>query len=218
MRYIIPFVFVVLLLASCDEDSSDTTPRPRGYFRIALPAKNYAAYDAECPYRFEIPEYAQTYMSAAPNAAPCWRDIYFKPFRATLYISYTPITNDTMLGELINQSWELVEAHNKMSMGVRDSAIIRNDAKVYGNVITLSGNAATMAQFYLTDSTNHFLHGSLYFYASPNKDSIAPVLNYLKQDIVHIAQTLQWKNVDMGKIKAIEDSLKNHVMPARKPE
>ena len=162
-----------------------------------MPEKKYVQYDAECPFAFEIPDYAQLYHSAAPNALPCWRDMYFSKYRATLYLSYNEITNDTMLEKLITENWQLFEAHDQVASGMRDSVIIRPDAKVYGSVISLGGNAATQLQFYLTDSTKHFIRGSLYFYSSPNRDSIAPVLDYLKKDIYHIAYTLKWKDTPL---------------------
>lgn len=196
------FLISVFVFSACDDDDDAIgTPRPRGYFRIAMPEKKFVAYDAECPFAFEIPDYCKMYMSAAPNAEPCWRDLYFKPFRATLYLSYNEITSDTMLGQLINDSWELVEAHHNVALGLRDSSIVRPDAKVYGTVLSLGGNAATQMQFYLTDSTKHFLRGSLYFYAMPNKDSIAPVLDYIKKDIYHMAATLKWKETVAWDVK-----------------
>lgn len=203
-KLLLPVLFLLAAFAfsACDDDDSIGTPRPRGYFRIAMPEKKFVTYDAECPFAFEMPDYCKMYFSAAPNADPCWRDLYFKPFRATLYLSYNEVTSDTMLGQLINDSWELVEAHHNVALGMRDSSIIRPDAKVYGTVLTLGGNAATQMQFYLTDSTRHFIRGSLYFYAMPNKDSIAPVLDYIRQDIYHIAATMKWKDgIDVKAIK-----------------
>lgn len=190
-------VFLLALIfafAGCDdEDNYVGTPRPRGYFRIAMPEKKYVNYDEACPFSFEIPQYAQMYQSAAPGAAPCWKDLYFKPFRATLYLSYNDIDNDTILRSYVNDSWQLLEAHHNVAMGFRDTAIVRPEDKVYGTIFTLGGNAASQVQFYLTDSTDHFLRGSLYFYAMPNRDSIAPVLDYIRKDIVHMATTLKWK-------------------------
>lgn len=194
-KLLLPAIALLCLLAvSCDDDDSIGTPKPRGYFRIALPEKTYSTYSEDCPFSFELPQYAKMYHSAAPKADPCWRDLYFGPFKATLYLSYIDITNDTMIAGLINQNWELFEAHRQMAAGMRDSIITRPDAHVYGSVVSISGNAATPLQFYLTDSTKHFIRGSLYFYAEPNKDSIAPVLDYLKKDVYHIAETLQWKD------------------------
>lgn len=187
----------ISLFVSCDDDDSPGIPKPRGYFRISLPEKKYQSYDAECPFSFEIPDYAKMYHSAAPNAEPCWRDLYFGPFHATLYISYKDIDNDSILEKLINESWQLTEAHSQVANGMRDSSILRPKDKVYGSVQSLSGNAATPIQFYLTDSTKHFIRASLYFYSPPNKDSIAPVLDYVKKDIYHIVETLKWKDTPL---------------------
>ncbi len=192
------FGFLTLIcFSSCDDNDSLGIPKPRGYYRIALPEKKFVMYDAECPYTFEIPDYAKVYHSAAPNADPCWRDLYFGPFHATLYISYKEIDNDSILEALINESWQLTEAHSQVASGMRDSSILRPKDRVFGSVQSLSGNAATQVQFYLTDSVKHFIRASLYFYSPPNKDSIAPVLEYVKKDIYHIVETLKWKDTPL---------------------
>jgi gliding motility-associated lipoprotein GldD len=204
-------LLIISMIVSCDDDDSVGAPKPRGYFRINLPEKKYVAYDAECPYTFEIPDYAKMYHSAAPNADPCWRDLYFGQFHATLYISYKEINNDTILEKLINESWQLTEAHSQVANGMRDSSILRPADHVFGSVQSLSGNAATQLQFYLTDSTKHFIRASLYFYSPPNKDSIAPVLEYIKKDIYHIVETLKWKDVPLPNDKAPQRAFSNGV-------
>ena len=57
----------------------------------------------------------------------------------------------------------------------------------------VKGNVASPAQFYVTDSVNHFLTGSLYFLAKPNYDSILPAADYLQKDIKRIMETVTWK-------------------------
>jgi gliding motility-associated lipoprotein GldD len=196
-RSLLLFTIFSLALFSCEDNDTVGTPKPRGYFRIDMPAKKYVQYDAECPFSFEIPDYAQMFLSAAPNAEPCWRDLYFGKYHATLYISYKEFNSDTILEKLINESWQLTEAHSQVASGLIDSTILRPQDHVFGAVQSLSGNAATQVQFYLTDSTKHFIRGSLYFYSPPNKDSIAPVLEYLKKDVFHIAWTLKWKDTPL---------------------
>ncbi len=197
----IPVLLLLSLFSSCDDNDNIGIPKPRGYFRINLPEKKYVQYEAECPFSFEIPDYAKMYHSAAPNAEPCWRDLYFGQFHATLYISYKEFNNDSILGKLINESWQLTEAHSQVAGGMRDSSILRPKDHVFGSVQSLSGNAATQVQFYLTDSIKHFIRASLYFYSPPNKDSIEPVLQYIKKDIYHIVETLKWKDTPMPEEK-----------------
>jgi len=52
---------------------------------------------------------------------------------------------------------------------------------------------ATPYQFFLTDSTHHFFRGALYYDATPNQDSLAPVNAFLLEDIQHILNTFRWK-------------------------
>lgn len=202
MKLLAPLVILLaFILSSCEPDVV-YTPRPRGYFRIEMPAKNYVKYDsANVPYTFEIPDYARMYRSSAPDAPESWRDLYFGEFKATLYLSYHQITSDSLFAELVNQSWELTEAHHEMSQAMKDSLILRPDANVYGTVIELGGNAASLLQFYLTDSTHNFIRGSLYFYAVPNKDSLQPVLKYIKDDVMHLVETIEWR--DASKVATI---------------
>lgn len=198
MKFSFPlFILVAFALSSCEPDVV-YTPRPRGYFRIELPAKNYVQYDSTgVPYTMEIPDYARMFPSSAPDAPSTWKDLYFGEFKATLYMSYHEITSDSLFAELINQSWELTEAHHEKSQALKDSLILRPDDRVFGTVIELGGSAASLLQFYLTDSTKNFIRGSLYFYAVPNKDSLAPVLNYIKDDVFHIVETLKWKETSV---------------------
>ena len=57
----------------------------------------------------------------------------------------------------------------------------------------VSGEVATANQFFLTDSTKHFLRGALYFNVAPNQDSLMPVNAFLIEDVRHLINTFQWK-------------------------
>ena len=63
---------------------------------------------------------------------------------------------------------------------------------VYGMYYEVIGDAASQAQFYLTDSVQHFLTGSLYFRAKPNYDSIYPSAVYIQNDIRVLMESLRW--------------------------
>jgi len=55
----------------------------------------------------------------------------------------------------------------------------------------LNGNAATNAQFYLTDSTRDFVDCSVYFYAKPNFDSIMAAASYLRNDLQNMMDSFK---------------------------
>lgn len=185
-------VLVLLLnitIISCDDEA--TIPRPRGYFRIDLPEKEYEKYSGDCPFSFDIPKYSKINLGSAGEAQPCWLNLDFQKQKATLHLSYKSVDND--VGSLIEDARTMAYKHAVKANGIEERAFQNDEDKVYGLLYNISGNAASSVQFFVTDSTNHFMRGSLYFYASPNADSIAPVLNFIREDVVNLINTLKWK-------------------------
>jgi gliding motility-associated lipoprotein GldD len=188
-------LFLIFLGLSCEPD---TTPRPKGYFKIDLPKKAYQVFDkASYPYTFEYPTYATVMKDSVffnrPNQNPYWVDILFPQFNATIHVSYKPITHADSLQKMINDAFSLTNQHSIKASSIDEIPIkASDDAK--GFLFDVSGNAATGKQFYLTDSTSHFIRGALYFEATPNYDSIKPVEEFLYKDILHLIKTFRWKN------------------------
>ncbi len=84
--------------------------------------------------------------------------------------------------------------HITKADAINEQMIIDPERKVYGILYDLKGSTATAVQFFVTDSTKHFFRGSLYFFAEPNPDSLAPVNEFFREDIIHIIETLKWKD------------------------
>ena len=74
-----------------------------------------------------------------------------------------------------------------------DESIISLDNGSKATIMELSGEVPSPFQFHVTDSLNHFLRGALYFKTATKNDSLAPVINYVKKDILHMMNTLEWK-------------------------
>jgi gliding motility-associated lipoprotein GldD len=183
-------VVCLFLLTSCD-DEEFYSPKPRGYPRISMPAKAYRMYDSICPYKFEIPLYSRIVPDRHKNAEPCWMNLEFPGFRATVHLSYKEVNKN--LSKYLDDSHDFANRHQVKATGLDEVPIIRDSAKVYGLFFDISGNTASSVQFYLTDSTKHFLRGALYFNAVPNSDSLKIVIDFLKQDILHMINTTSWK-------------------------
>jgi gliding motility-associated lipoprotein GldD len=188
------FIFsCVLVLTSCGDDEDEIfIPKPKGYFRIDFPKKEYRVYDSLCPYSFEIPTYAFINNDKHLGADPCWLNINFPKYNAQIHLSYKVVTNN--IDSLFSQSRDFVVKHQVKSTGIDETVIIRDSAKVYGLVYDISGNSASNVQFYLTDSTHHFMRGALYFNSVPNIDSLKIVVDYLRLDILQMIKTFKWKN------------------------
>ena len=192
MRYLgIPSILLILsgVLPSCDRSY---TPTPRGYFRIDLPSREYRLFDTLYPYSFEYPSYARVAPDQRPGSEPYWINLEFPQFRGTLHISYKDIHGNLM--EYLEDSRTFVMKHIPKADAIDDSLIYRPADRVYGLLYDIQGTgAASACQFFVTDSSSHFLRGALYFNTLPNNDSLAPVIRFIRQDIVHMLETFQWK-------------------------
>jgi len=180
-----------LAMSSCN---NEYTPKPRGYFRIALPEKKYTVLDTIYPYTFEYPAYALITNDPQSPQEKNWINIEMPAFHGRIHISYKPLMDKNSLVTFTEDTRTLAFKHMAKASGIRQIAIADPDRKMYGIVYEINGmSAASPYQFYLTDSTSHWLRGSLYFDAIPNNDSLAPVIDFVKTDIQHLFETIRWK-------------------------
>lgn len=182
------YIFLLFLLASCE---SEFTPKPNGYLRIDLPEKAYLIYDSDCPFTFEYPKYAIVTIDPSQNAEPCWINIEFPGLRAKIHCSYKKVHKD--VAKYLEDARTLVYKHTVKADAINEKLFENKEKNVYGILYDIKGNAASSIQFYLTDSVNHFLRGALYFNVEPNKDSLAPAVKFIHQDIERLINTFQWK-------------------------
>jgi gliding motility-associated lipoprotein GldD len=184
------FPLVVLFLScSC---GGDKVPKPRGYFRFDFPDKEYRLFDsAGCPYSFEYPVYGEINSDKASKSERYWFDLEFPRYRATIYLSYKPVKNN--LAEMIEDVHNLLYKHSVKADAIESQFYDKPERRTAGFLYDIGGNAASTVQFYLTDSTKHFLRGSLYFYATPNRDSLSPLIDFFRQDVQHLMETVEFR-------------------------
>lgn len=179
---------IVCVLSSCS--NSDYTPKPRGFFRIDFPKREYTKYNADCPFEFEYPVYAKIVRDEFPGAEPCWLNIEFPQFKGTLHLSYKVINKN--LRNFTEDSRTLAMRHTVKAEAINENPFITPN-HIYGMMYDIEGNTASSIQFYLTDSTKNFLRVSLYFNVVPQSDSLAPVIDFVKKDITRMIDTFKWK-------------------------
>ncbi len=187
----INFILLFFFITSC---SQSYQPKPIEYFRIDFPEKKYTLFDSiSCNYKFQYPIYAQIqpYNNNKTFIDKCWLNILFPYFKATIHLTYYKTQNNLRL--LTEESRSLAYKHDIKADAIIEVLYTDTINKIYGMLYEIKGNAASPVQFFLTDSLNHFLRGSLYFNVNPNKDSLAPVITFLKEDIKHLIETIRWK-------------------------
>lgn len=177
-------IILVVLLVSCGED---TLPKPSAQLALQYPETTYSKMNGNCPFTFDVNEYARVLAKV-----DCSMKIEYPAMDATVYLNYAPVTDN--LTKLLMDGQRLSYTHNKMADVIADFPFMNKEKRSYGMMYEVEGNAASNAQFYVTDSTRHFLTASLYFYSKPNYDSIYPAIDYVKKDMVKMIETLEWKD------------------------
>lgn len=182
--------FVILI--SCGRNNN-YYPKPRGFFRIDLPKKEYKNFDSTSfPFAFSMPVYSYIQPVENDEANTLWFNLNFPKLNGNINFSYRPLNRN--LYELSEDAREFANKHIAKANEILQIKISNEDKKVYGIIYDIEGtSSASPYQFFLTDSTNHFLRGAVYFNHVPNNDSIAPIISRVKEDIDTIISTFRWK-------------------------
>lgn len=181
-----------ILATSCG-NKKDYTPKPRAYLRLDLPQNQYIPYkNSELPFRFEQNSIAQPVIKRN-NANEKWLDIQYPEYKGVIYLTYRKMQHPDNLKTNIDTSMLLLKEQFDFSSGMHEQQYTNPRNNVYATTFLVKGNkVASTYQFYATDSVRHFLRGSLFLNRTPNNDSLAPLLDYLRNDINHLLETLEW--------------------------
>ncbi len=192
-------LLTLLVFSSTFSCREVAVPKPKGHFRIDLPPRQYVLFDdkqsknANMPFSFEYPAYGNLLFPKEKGNETGWFDLEFPAYRAKIYFTYRDVNND--FESLMDQTYTMnVKSHISKADAINEQVFNNQENKVYGILYDLKGNTASAVQFYATDSVKHYLRGSLYFSAEPNADSLAPVIEFFREDIIHLIETLKWKN------------------------
>jgi len=187
---------ILLMFISCQEESN-RIPKPRMFPKVEYPVKEYQKFEQSyCNFTFDFPVYAsiekeESFFEEKP-LNPCWFDIVIPSLNGRIHCSYFDIKNDQSFDKLVSDAFKLTGQHN-IKANYRDEMLIEKPNNVSGVIFDVDGPVASPTQFYLTDSTNHFLRGALYFNNKVDPDSMAPVHDFIKRDIAKMIETFSWK-------------------------
>lgn len=195
MNKTLVIIFFITIFTGC---SKKHTPKPRGFFRIDFPEKKYQPLSQDFPYTFEIPEYSKVVPDNRNPEKEAWINVVIPENNAEVHISYYDLQEGEkprreLLAEFMEETRELAYKHSIKANAIEEQVFMNPGRNMYGTVYRIKGNAASPMQFFLTDSTRHFLRGALYIRATPDIDSLRPVINFLEKDVVKLIETTNWK-------------------------
>ena len=178
-------ITIILILGGCKQRFS---PKPKGYLRIDLEQKQDSLFQPiHCPFYFNSANYFK--LKIQPN---CWIDLEYPKHNATIHLTYKRVNQNLI--NLLEESRNMAYKHTIKADAINEKTYLNNINNTYGTLYDIKGPVASSVQFHITDSMKHFIRGALYFNTNPNQDSLQPVINYVRKDIIRIMESLQWEN------------------------
>lgn len=196
MRRFLTFALALLCLCLAGVSCSDApVPKPRGYFRITLPEHSYVKYEeAGSPFSFDRSSLTKIVAARGSQSKDSWFNIFYPQFNCRVHVTYLTLNSQEMEDMAYEDDHTLVFKHTVAADAIEGSYYTNEDEGVYAAFYNIRGNAATPTQFSITDSIGHIFRGSLYFYCHPNKDSLAPVVKYVDEDINRLIESFRWNH------------------------
>ena len=187
-------LLIPILACMCLGCADDPIPKPKAYLRLEYPEATYKKVDLPLPFTFEKNTLADPITNLKVDEANniYGIDINYPSLKGTIYLTYKSL-QDKDLNALLKDAQNLTQKHVSKADEIVEQVYENKKHNVFGMFYEVGGNAASLSQFYVTDSINHFLNGSLYFYTKPNYDSIYPAAEYLKKDIRQLMESIKWK-------------------------
>ncbi len=167
----------------CREEN--VLPKPRAMLRLEFSKTSMSEVETD-NFKFEYNTRAKFKVKNSSSLV-----LEYPEMKGAIFINYRKV--DKNISSLIADAQKLSFEHAAKADGIRPRIFENEENQVYGTFYEVSGDAASQAQFFVTDSVNHFVTGSLYFAAKPNYDSIYPAASYLQKDMGRIMETLRWK-------------------------
>jgi gliding motility-associated lipoprotein GldD len=172
-----------ILQVSCETNTP--YPKPKAYLALSYPNPQYTLF--ESPF-YKLPLNTQAEIKSQTERG---LEVYYPTLNASLFLNYT----------VVNTPFEALEAgiENKLSEHVKKATAILEfpyedvSSNKRGVLYEIKGDAASAAQFYVSDQSQNFLSGALYFNIRPHYDSIYPAAQYVIRDLRQIISGIAWK-------------------------
>jgi gliding motility-associated lipoprotein GldD len=180
------------LFAGVSACQQDYLPKPLGYNRLILPSHAYQELPDSLPYQFEYSEHATLLADTSRIRERFWIEIYYPDIKSNIHITYKKIQNTKVLKEYFDDSYTLTAKHQIKAYAINE-VITKTPSGKTAVIAELEGDVPSQFQFTVTDSAKNFLRGALYFNTKVANDSLAPAIEYMKVDMMHLINTLEWR-------------------------
>ena len=178
------FITWFILVCSCNQAYK---PKPKGYNQIQFPEKKFEQITVSNIYSFK----KNTRANHKIDDERFWVTLKYEKLKAEILITHKKILNYSELNEFVQESYKLIGRHQIKAESIIEKRVVASN-KTEAVLFEINGEVASPYQFITTDSTSSFLRAALYLDNATVNDSIMPVIEYLKNDVNHILNTLVW--------------------------
>ncbi len=182
MKFVLSIAVLLLMLACKDA----VLPKPKALLSLDYPVAYYDTLEIAEPYLFQKNKTTSVVKESNHDIR-----IDYPLQKGSIFISYKPVLNN--LDSLLRDAQNFTQKHVIKAESISEQLFLNSENRVFGMLYEVTGNAASQTQFYLTDSIDHFVVGSVYFEARPNYDSILPAAAYLAKDVKKLMESFRWK-------------------------
>ena len=183
----VKYLILVLLILSCREQA--LMPKPDGYFRIEFNKPNYNKFKkTDSKITFYLNKNETTEIDSTNNVLK----VSYLRLNMDLILNFNSLSKADNIKRNLDDFYNIVQTHAKKSNTLSIKDYENEQHKVYGRLYEFKGNVATPLQFFLTDSTTNFVRGHLQPKSKIVYDSIYPSIQYIKNDVLVLFESLQW--------------------------
>ncbi len=183
-------IMLCFLFVACQEGY---LPKPLGYNRLILPDHAYVPLPDSLPYSFEYSKHATLLADTSRIREKSWVEIYYPEIKANVHITYKSIDGKRLLKEFLDDSYALTAKHQIKAYAINE-VVTKTPSGKTAVIAEIEGEVPSQFQFTITDSVRNFIRGALYFNTKVANDSLAPAIEYMKKDMMHLINTIEWKN------------------------
>ena len=175
-------IIVLLFVVGCHTPM----PKPSGMLALDYPTPNYQAIVSDCPFDFDINS-----LSSIDLQSNCFFSLSYPSMKAKVYMSYFDLRQHN-IDDLIKDFNDRLIDHTRQQARIQESSYESIEQQKYGRFFEITANAPSNLHYMVTDQKNHFISGLLFFSATPNYDSLYPAVQYIKNDLRQLTESLTW--------------------------
>ncbi len=189
--------FLVFLFCSC---KNVELPKPNAYLRLDYPSPTYKEIvlgTNNATVELNTASTLFTNIKTITNAnSVISKSISYPLINAEIKLEYYNLNKSNKLNDRLKYLNDFTSIHlKKSSNSPQIQEFTNQNKKVYASIINIKGDVTSPTQFYATDSVNNLLIGILNLKSKTKYDSVLPALDYIKTDIYHLIESVEWSDI-----------------------